>query len=408
MRFLHCSDLHLGRKPIGSVISEYSQKRYEDYFKAFDFVVEKALKEKVDAFVVSGDLFDRKDLSPDVLERAENILSKLKVDNIPVVCVEGNHDRTFKVDEKSWLEYLSQEGLIHLLKPFVSENGEIHYPPWDGKKGAWLEIKGIRFYGVGYQGFQFPEYIQKLVLELNSDQRNVVIVHTSAGEPERIMGCVKEEDLISLGRKCEYIAGGHIHTKRTFEDLNLFVPGAPEYWDIAEKGQKGFFIYDTEKKEITYYESRKRKKIDVFVKVNDGSNSEFSREFQKAIVKNPAEPDCLYVLNVEVPFGVFLDVDTKAVEKELETLGALKGWVTVNFSNTFAKNETGTLNEIEMLEEEIIKSNPSFASHSTEMAHALGKLKALHNSSQNMEESFQVLDELFEVFGGMKDEDKQR
>ena len=406
MKFLHCSDLHLGRKPVGSIFSTYSKERYEDYFRAFDFIVDKAVEAKVDAFLISGDLFDRKELSPDVLENAEKILKKLEDNDIPVLCIEGNHDRTVKAGEKSWLEYLSQEGLLFLLAPNVSESGEISYPQWDGEKGSWVEIKGVRFYGVGYQGFLFPEYLKALAPVLERDSQNVILIHTSVGNPDVVTGCVEKDDITPISSKCDYIAGGHIHTKKIFKDVNLFVPGAPEYWDIGESGEKGFFIYDTDKKESVFYDSFRRKKIESSIKVNEGSNAEFFREFRKVLEENPVEEGCLYVLNVRVPFGTFLDVDTLGVERELENLGALKGQISIKLGDVVVHDEKeNEFSEIEMLEEEIIKANPFFAFKSSEMTRALKRLKSLHES-QDLQEAFAVLDDLFSAVGGEKVEDK--
>ena len=75
MKILHCSDIHLGKKPFGTEI--FTKKRYDDYFNTFNELVEKSILEKVDIFMIAGDLFDKKDLSPDILKKTEIILKKL-------------------------------------------------------------------------------------------------------------------------------------------------------------------------------------------------------------------------------------------------------------------------------------------------------------------------------------------
>ncbi|MGL6100864.1 MAG: metallophosphoesterase family protein, partial [Fusobacteriaceae bacterium] len=75
MKILHCSDIHLGKRPFGN--EKFSQKRYEDYFKAFGQVVDLAIVEKVEVMIISGDLFDRRDLTPDILGRSEDFFRKL-------------------------------------------------------------------------------------------------------------------------------------------------------------------------------------------------------------------------------------------------------------------------------------------------------------------------------------------
>ena len=99
MRILHCSDIHLGKRPFGNEI--FSQKRYEDYYKVFNQIADRAIEEKVEVFMVAGDLFDKRDLSPDNLRRSEIIFEKLKINNIKVLLIEGNHDNTNDKEERS-------------------------------------------------------------------------------------------------------------------------------------------------------------------------------------------------------------------------------------------------------------------------------------------------------------------
>lgn len=406
VKFLHCSDIHLGRKPAGSVFSEYANQRYEDYFKAFNYVVRFAIEDHVDAFLISGDLFDRRELSPDVLERAEKEFELLKEKDIPVVVIEGNHDRIFAIEGRSWLEYLSRERLIYLLRPKVLETGEITFPEWNGSKGAMIEIKDVRFYGVGYQGFSFPRYFEALGEELEPVKTNVILMHTSIGNPDIVPGCVKAEDLDPLMGKCDYIAGGHVHTKRIQHERKLFVPGAPEYWDIKEKSEKGFFVYDTETKEFEFHQSRKRQKINAVIFLKTGKSSEFLERFDETLESNPVEKGCLYLLEVRIPFGTFFETNLLQVEREIEKKGALKAYTFMTIGKgTIEENEMTP--ETEIMEEDVISKNTTFANHSKKIAQALENLKRFHHE-RNVTEASATLDKLFnEILEGEDDADQE-
>ena len=109
MKILHCSDIHLGKKPFGT--KEFSQKRYLDFFYAFEQAADRGIEKKVDVFLITGDLFDKKELSPDTLDRCEKVFLKLKNNNIQVLLIEGNHDNISGYDEiNSWLGYLERKG----------------------------------------------------------------------------------------------------------------------------------------------------------------------------------------------------------------------------------------------------------------------------------------------------------
>ncbi len=385
MKFLHCSDIHLGRKPVGSAFSEYANQRYEDYFRAFNYIIEFAVENSVDAFLISGDLFDKRELSPDVLERVEKYLDMLKKESIPVIAIEGNHDRIFAIEGRSWLEYLSREKSLYLLRPKVLENGEISFVERSGG-GAMIEINDVRFYGVGYQGFSFPQYFQALGKVLDPSKTNVILMHTAIGNPDIVPGCVKVKDLDPLIGKYDYIAGGHIHTKRIQQDEKFFVPGAPEYWDIKEKNGKGFFVYDTETKEVEFHESAKRKKISVAISLESGQATEFSKHFNEVLEFDPVEKGCLYVLEIRIPFGTFLETDLSQVEDEIERKGALKAYAFTTTGKGMVE-EGEMIAEIGIMEEDVISKNATFAKYSKEVVHVLENLKRFHQEKNTVEAS---------------------
>jgi DNA repair exonuclease SbcCD nuclease subunit len=68
-------------------------QRTLDFIKALERVVDYAIKEKIDIFVICGDLFDRVTIGPTLLRQVrERIWQKLLVNHIPIVLTGGNHD----------------------------------------------------------------------------------------------------------------------------------------------------------------------------------------------------------------------------------------------------------------------------------------------------------------------------
>jgi len=112
MKILHCSDLHLGRRPVGGV-GAYSESRFTDYFDSFYHIADYAVINSIDTVLISGDIFDRREITPEILERAEKIFIKLKESGIVTVITEGNHDRGGSSDS-TWLNYLVHRGLANM------------------------------------------------------------------------------------------------------------------------------------------------------------------------------------------------------------------------------------------------------------------------------------------------------
>ena len=107
-KFLHTADIHLGYQQYG--LSE----RYDDFTEAFRWIVDTALDERVDFLLIAGDLFEKRTLDPRTLLIAVTEFERLKAAGIPVVAIEGNHERTYG-ESLSWMEYLSQSDLLYLL-----------------------------------------------------------------------------------------------------------------------------------------------------------------------------------------------------------------------------------------------------------------------------------------------------
>ena len=76
MKIVHCSDLHLGKRFSGN--KDYVKKRYMDFFNAFAAFVDKVEEIKPDVCLIAGDIFDKKEINPDILSKTEYLFKKLR------------------------------------------------------------------------------------------------------------------------------------------------------------------------------------------------------------------------------------------------------------------------------------------------------------------------------------------
>lgn len=252
MKILHTSDWHLGKRPAGTEV--YSETRYQDYFNAAEYIVQQAISERVELFIISGDLFDSNRIDPDILYRTESILKSLKDANIKTLAISGNHDTSYERD--SWINYLERKGLIINLD-FFREGENFQFKPYI--------YQNLKIYGIPYQGNLTEETLQALAQVLDG-QDNIVITHTAISDFESqnwfLPGCVRSEFIDIFADKVLYIAAGHFHSYKAYpkDKPFFFIPGSPEYWDIYEKDDKGFIIFDIEKKTHEFRQSFKRKR----------------------------------------------------------------------------------------------------------------------------------------------------
>lgn len=85
MRLLHTSDWHLGR-------SFHREDLLGAQARFVDFLVETVCSERVDAVLVSGDIYDRALPSVDAVALCNEALGRLAATGVRVVLISGNHD----------------------------------------------------------------------------------------------------------------------------------------------------------------------------------------------------------------------------------------------------------------------------------------------------------------------------
>lgn len=119
IRILHTADTHLGYRQY------HSEARRNDFFAAFELVVNDAIEMQVDAVVHAGDLFDSRNPTLEDLLETMNILSRLKAADIPFFGIVGNHESK---QNTQWLDLFEEMGLAKRLgkKPLMVGNVAIY------------------------------------------------------------------------------------------------------------------------------------------------------------------------------------------------------------------------------------------------------------------------------------------
>lgn len=385
VKILHCSDIHLGKRPFGT--REFSEKRYLDFFKAFDEMVDIGISENVELLIVAGDLFDKKELSPDTLERTEKIFQKLKNKEIKVFLIEGNHDNINGNDEiNSWLGYLEKKGFVHRGK-YKINNKEYNFEKF--------RIGDVNIYGLGYPGFLIDEVLEKLNFELNENEKNIVVVHTALGGSEYLPGLAATESIKNLKDKVIYIAGGHLHSYQVYpkEKPYFFIPGSLEYWNILNEksNRKGGIIFDTESGEYNFIEITPRKRIEV----NFEYQKDVKEEFKKFCDELKLTGEELVIVNIQIKENGFVNI--AELESILENSGALKGYIKLRYLDSMVGDiisEKGYYT-IKEAEKRIISEWEDFKD-TDKILEYLQKFKEYQEESDRKEDFLSLFDKMLE------------
>lgn len=222
--FFHLSDTHLGYYDFENTGPSGENIRENDVYRAFEYVVDKAIEEKPDFVLHSGDLFHRSAPNNRTLVEAGRILKKLGTAGIPFYMIAGNHDYP-----KSILTYP-----IHSL---FEENAE-----------------GKIFYSEKYETVDCGKYIIHGLPHINDDAllqeelekiqitkpgvHNILMLHLSVGDSyimkefgERMLPKDKRE----LLKTFTYVALGHWHKPQQLEKFgNTYYAGSTERISSSE------------------------------------------------------------------------------------------------------------------------------------------------------------------------------
>ena len=345
MKIVHCSDLHLGKRFSGN--KDYIKKRYMDFFNAFATFVDKVKEIKPDVCLIAGDIFDKKEINPDILSKTEYLLKKLK-DNVKkdIIAIEGNHDNS-RLLEESWLEYLQEQNIL-----------KVFYYNKDFEEKNYLKIDDINFYPVGYPGFMIDEALTKLSEKLNPQEKNIVIVHTGiSGSTNTLPGLVSTSILDLFKDKAIYIAGGHIHSFTTYpkEKPYFFVSGSLEFSNVQNEksDKKGFILFDTDTLNYKFLELEHRKRIKKDFSYTNFSNLEI--EFENFVKELNLTGEEILVISVSLNNNDY--INTESLENIAEKNGALKTHILIkNILNIGTSEENNSDLSIDELEKNLINT----------------------------------------------------
>ena len=241
MRFLHTSDIHLGKTWSGSPASA---ERSRDFAAVLSTLLARAIDETVDAVVIAGDLFHDAEVQPRVFAEAVATLAPLRDAGIPALIVEGNHDWIHRRDRRSWIEALAEMGYVTLLRPEAEEAGVLTFPEWspETRSGGRIEIGGVTFFGVGYFGAYAGTHVPRIVeaaLVAAPDSRRALLFHVGVRtySPNEV-GCMSVDEALPLADAFGYVALGHGHKPYVIERDGApfaFNPGSPECVNFGEE-----------------------------------------------------------------------------------------------------------------------------------------------------------------------------
>lgn len=247
MKLLHFADIHIGMENYSKLDPETGlSTRLVDFFKTFDFIVETATSEKVDAVVFAGDAYKTRDPNPTQQRGFGERIKRIAKAGIPVILAVGNHDtpnaqgRANTLDIYSALEidgvWVSRKPEL-LNIPTKSGTLQIVTLPWLHKE----EYKSI--------GEKLNLLYEKIKPDLPAIFLSHVEVEGASFGSEKGMAIANDVTVplpLLQDKRLSYVALGHIHKHQVLSSDPLVVyAGSPHRIDFGEeKEDKGIILVD--------------------------------------------------------------------------------------------------------------------------------------------------------------------
>jgi len=250
--FMHIADTHLGYEQYGV------RERFNDFSRAFWDIIDDALYREADFLVIAGDLFHKRAIDALTLIHAIEGLKKLKAKGIPVIAIEGNHDRSYYREGISWLQFLCHEQYLMLLNPRMRDGSPV-ISPWEQSTmaGSHIDVLDgkVRVYGLPWQGAATARSIEGMAQALEAArveeeaagiEYRLLMMHTGVDSVvPRVQGLPTMAQFQPLRRHVDYLALGHVHKPYAFDGW-MYNPGSTETCGAEEAAweDRGYYFVE--------------------------------------------------------------------------------------------------------------------------------------------------------------------
>ena len=255
MKFIHLSDLHLGKR-----VNAFSM--IDDQKDIVKKILKVIKEEKPDAVLIAGDIYDKPVPSVEAVELFDDFLKQLSRQKLQVFIISGNHDSP---ERMAFAAELIEASGIHIAPVYGGKVEPVSLRDAYGTVNIYMLpfIKPVHVRSV------FPEekaesYTEALDvaishMEVDKEERNILLTH------QFVTGAVRSEsEEISVGGSdnvdasvfaaFDYVALGHIHGPQQVGRETIRYCGTPLKYSFSEAGHR---------KSVTVLEMKEKGEIQI-------------------------------------------------------------------------------------------------------------------------------------------------
>lgn len=250
MKFIHLSDLHLGKR-----VNEFSMLEDQRYILAE--ILEIIDREAPDGVLIAGDIYDKSVPSAEAVALLDDFLVRLSARNLQVFLISGNHD---SAERMAFGGRLMAGSGIHMAPVYNGTTPpltltDIHGPV-DLYLLPFLKPAHVRRCFPDQEITSYTDAVKAAIdaMPLDTTRRNVLVTHQFVTGAAR---CDSEE--LSVGGSdnvdaavfapFDYVALGHIHGPQQVGRETIRYCGTPLKYSFSEaRHQKSLTVVELEEK----------------------------------------------------------------------------------------------------------------------------------------------------------------
>lgn len=253
MKFIHLSDLHLGKR-----VNEFSM--LEEQEAILEQILDIVDSEKPDGIFIAGDIYDKSIPPAEAVSLFDKFIAKIAKRKTETFIISGNHDSPERI---AFGSSVMNESGIHFspvydgnVKPFCikDEHGEVFVYML-----PFVKPTHVRRYFENEEIVTYTDAVRVAVNAMNIDtsKRNVLITHqfvtgaSVCGDEEVSVGGTDNVNA-DVFKDFDYVALGHIHGAQNCGSERIRYCGTPLKYSLSEvnhaksvtvveMGQKGEF-----------------------------------------------------------------------------------------------------------------------------------------------------------------------
>lgn len=239
MKFIHLSDLHIGKR-----VNEFSM--FEDQEYIISEIIKIIDSEKPDAVLIAGDVYDKSIPPSEAVTLFDRFLCLLSERNLQVFVISGNHDSPERL---SFASRLIEKSGVHIspvynghIEPFQmkDEYGEVNIYML-----PFIKPANVRRFFDDREIASYTDAVNAVISEMNvnGESRNVLITHqfvTGANRTESEEISVGGADNVDVSAfdDFDYVALGHLHRPQNCLSDRVRYCGTPLKYSFSEANDK--------------------------------------------------------------------------------------------------------------------------------------------------------------------------